>query len=1533
MVLSMLWHQPIVANNPSKGILVQTENFASQAMSLIKQKFSKQLSGKYRLSSLFTIDAFAPVSTLWVPEICTNGIDDDGDGFIDNADPDCGCSQTIMLAARDAGNILRINLSTGGTTSVATSSPYVTGNLNALAANADDNIVYYCANKQVYYWEPSSNTHGLVVDLTGKVGNNESLSSGGGEYYDGYIYLGTENGNPGIIPKIWRQQLSADGKSFVGNPVNLGANIPTNTSWGDMIATSEGGQVVIYGMTANANSYFWKFNTVTNAFTTIRNDLPTEMQIGVDIYGNTWAGSLSSGMIQQIDRSTGYFYGSILNFGGKIWDLTGPINCPQAVEICGNGIDDDGDGYTDNQDQECLCPTLTPNDAITRNICEGATLAFNVSDNAPNPPYSYIEFYRFDTPQANPYLSTDAKVWLGEYTNTGSAGTLSTNNFPNTGMTNVTYYVYGCVKPVPQYPATCAPLVAYTVVVKPSATLNAGADVAICAGTSAALNANGSNAPGPFTYAWNNGLGTGASKTVSPAANNTYIVTVTASNGCTTTDNVVVNVNPTPLADAGANSTVCAGTSKQLTASATGGTLPYNFNWSHGLGTGPMVTVTPNNTTTYTVTVTGSNGCASTDQVTVTASNCVENCTNGIDDDNDGLVDCADNTCGVVLEGETYFSVCSASQVLLSVSATGGSGVFSYNWSHGLGGGSSILVSPLASTDYVVTVTPTVGCTSTRLYHVVIVPCTEDCTNNIDDDLDGLMDCADPDCALAGAPLLADDQYTTCPSVELTDRVIYNDGNLQNPAFSIIASPIYGSVTIDGTGKFTYTPSGQYCGNDLFTYQVCNTVTGCCDQAEVTITLGDLMPPIMVNVPADITIGCDDEVPIPSQVFAYDACPGIYMDFEEDYDLTNANGCQSYVITRQWTATDLCGNPTTGTQKITVQDLAAPEIQRLYTLANGKKLIAGTAQFTTDNWKYVSFPNNFATIPIVMAQVTSENEGEAVVTQIRNVTTVGFEIKLKEQEASTGVHAAENVAWLAMELGQTATPTFGLEAGLVPAVSSVITNASFSLGFTAPPAVMATIQTTNNEDTANPRFQNVSSAGIEVFLVEEASKDSEITHPNEALAYLAVTPGIDVVDELGDLVAETGVINLTNAWVNVPFRNPFNKPIVIMGGITVNDGDPATIRVKDVTSTGFQVRLQEWQYQNGTHDIEQLGYMVVEGSIPPDVNYYCAGRASNLQPGINVIASDNCDDQVNLNYAETEEVLPNGIQTVRTWIAIDDCGKTTISSRNDTCIVAAVKMRTILNGAYISNVNGLMRDDLRLLGILPLTEPYSQLSGYHHRGKGGGETVQPSVFQVTGNNAVVDWVFVEIRSVQYPTTVLATKSALVQCDGDIISASGDDVLMFPVLQEGDYYVTVRHRNHIGLMADAPEHLSSLNPPMVDFSDPSYAVKGWNEAGKLVGGNKRTLWSGDLNGDRNVIYQGPGNDVFALFSKVLSDQDNTDQLANFISNGYNRTDLNLDGKSIYQGPGNERSVLLLNSILVHPSNSSLLANLIVREFLP
>ena len=67
---------------------------------------------------------------------------------------------------------------------------------------------------------------------------------------------------------------------------------------------------------------------------------------------------------------------------------------------------------------------------------------------------------------------------------------------------------------------------------------------------------------------------------------------------------------------------ICAGETAQLNAYAAGGVPPYTFQWSNGLGSGPSKSVTPTSNTTYSVTVTDSEGCSGSDEVLVEVDEC-----------------------------------------------------------------------------------------------------------------------------------------------------------------------------------------------------------------------------------------------------------------------------------------------------------------------------------------------------------------------------------------------------------------------------------------------------------------------------------------------------------------------------------------------------------------------------------------------------------------------------------------------------------------------------------------------------------------------------------------------------------------------------------------------------------------------------------------------------------------------------------------------------------------------------------------------
>ena len=164
----------------------------------------------------------------------------------------------------------------------------------------------------------------------------------------------------------------------------------------------------------------------------------------------------------------------------------------------------------------------------------------------------------------------------------------------------------------------CTKLDSVTITVNPLPVLDIGNDTAICNGNSVQLN---SGIPQTGSYSWspasslNNPLI--SNPVATPSVTTTYTVTLIDPAGCMNMDSVTITLNPLPITSAEKDTLISKGQSVTLLAS---GGIGYLWNPAEGLSCTdcPNPVASPDQTITYYVWVTDSNGCISMDSLTIT---------------------------------------------------------------------------------------------------------------------------------------------------------------------------------------------------------------------------------------------------------------------------------------------------------------------------------------------------------------------------------------------------------------------------------------------------------------------------------------------------------------------------------------------------------------------------------------------------------------------------------------------------------------------------------------------------------------------------------------------------------------------------------------------------------------------------------------------------------------------------------------------------------------------------------------------------
>ncbi|MGD8701156.1 MAG: hypothetical protein PVH26_01880, partial [Desulfosarcina sp.] len=126
-------------------------------------------------------------------------------------------------------------------------------------------------------------------------------------------------------------------------------------------------------------------------------------------------------------------------------------------------------------------------------------------------------------------------------------------------------------------------------------------------------------------------------------------------------------------------------------------------------------------------------------------------------------------------------------------------------------------------------------------------------------------------------------------------------------------------------------------------------------------------------------------------------------------------------------------------------------------------------------------------------------------------------------------------------------------------------------------------------DASNPKRFWLE-AGAHTFMIkqrEDGTKLDRLLITNE----IGFTP--TDTNSVADVI-DFGEVEIDHNWKRINFSKPFFNPVVVAGPISLNGGNPAVVRIQNINQSGFEMRIQEWEYLDGWHTLEKVSYLVIE---------------------------------------------------------------------------------------------------------------------------------------------------------------------------------------------------------------------------------------------------------------------------------------------------------------------------------------------------
>jgi hypothetical protein len=248
------------------------------------------------------------------------------------------------------------------------------------------------------------------------------------------------------------------------------------------------------------------------------------------------------------------------------------------------------------------------------------------------------------------------------------------------------------------------------------------------------------------------------------------------------------------------------------------------------------------------------------------------------------------------------------------------------------------------------------------------------------------------------------------------------------------------------------------------------------------------------------------------------------------------------------------------------------------------------------SWRRIAFSEPFSDSPVLLSQMQSYFGADTAATRVRNLTNDGVSIRLEEEtsrDTETG-HTTETVGLLGLPAGEILNANGEVigEAGFI--MSGVSGNndwrrLNFSGSYTDPVVVME-MTTYNGGHPSHMRLRDVTASSVRYQIEEWDYLDQG--HASETMGYVVMEQGRHTL--ANGMQVQVGSARINHAWsqINIPALD--GVPVLLSQSQTYAGGQAVVTRQRNISASGFQIRLQEEEGNDGSHATETVGYLAID---------------------------------------------------------------------------------------------------------------------------------------------------------------------------------------------------------------------------------------------------------------------------------------------------------------------------------------------------